>query len=684
MKKRNTIFIALLVVTIIGVYWRTLDYGLIWDDEALFQHNLLFTGDVSFSSALKMGYFSEQLGMESQDHYYRPLLTASFFLEYKLWGIHPVTLRLTNLMIFIFSLIFLFFFLKGQSGTDFFPEITTLLFALSPLNIDNIVWIVGRGDLLLLLWGVLSFLFLDLSLRKKNALFLFGSSLFYFLGLCSKETSLLLFPLFVLYEILKWKKVSVFYHSANLLITLLFFFLKNSILGIKNIRFIFYPNILQDIRAAVGTLGYYARTLVFPISYDMFVPVKKVASLAYVLTGVAALLLILFLVIRIKRDKAIAWPLALLVVFLGGHAVLIFTNVFPFQIYSRYMMLPSLAVFWILTEYLARVKEKTRLSIVLILLVLFIPSIVLNADAYKSKAAFWQRAYGSLPNDEHVLFQRAKFFYDSKDILSSEVALNRILTLNVNPSTAVLVSLLYADIKILQAHYPDVLRWMKSIEGFEEERDLFIAPQIRFYANSKTAIVKMSEGDISSAEKLLTDNIQRYSRNSDGFMGLYNFYVGFEQWDKAARLEITMKTIFPRHFASLDTRRTQEQYAALPLDKKISFFVLSRNFGRAIEEVKKMPSLDLDHRIFLAKLYYLEGREDEGRAAVAAVLASDPGNSETLNKVGNFYLTELFRAKEALECYEKSQALNPSQPALLALTSRLKTDYLDRLIEVWK
>lgn len=684
MKKRNIIFIALLVVTVIGVYWRTLDYELIWDDEALFQHNLLFTGDVSFSSALKMGYFSEQLGMESRDHYYRPLLTASFFLEYKLWGIHPITLRLTNLMIYLLSLLFLFFFLKNQSRTDFFPEITTLLFALNPLNIDNIVWIVGRGDLLLLLGGILALLFLDLSIRKKKIAYLAGSSLFYFLGLLSKETSLLLLPLLFLYELIKRRKINVFYHSTNLLITLIYFFLKNSLLGIKNIRFVFSRNIGEDIQATFGTLGFYFRTIIFPISYDMFVPIKKVKGLFFVLFGIAALSLFLFLISRLKKDRASVWPLALLAVFLGGHAALIFTNVFPFQVYSRYMMLPCLAVFWILAEYLGRVKEKARFYVVLILLVLFIPSLVLNAGAYKSKAAFWQKAYKSLPNDEHVLFQRAKFFYENKDYLSAEVVLNRILTLNVNPSTAALVSLLYADIEMIRANYDYVLRWMKSIEGFEEDRDLYIAPQIRFYANSKIAVVKMSEGDIGSAETLLTENIQRYSRNSDGFRGLYNFYIGFEQWDKAARLEAIMKTIFPRHFASLNTRQTQEQFAAFPVDRKITFFVLSRNFDRAIEEIKKMPSFDLGHRIFLAKLYYFQGHEEEGRSAVAAILEPDPNNVETLNKIGNFYLSELFRTKEALAYYEKSLALNPAQPALLNLTYRLKMDYLNQLLEVWK
>ena len=413
-------------------------------------------------------------------------------------------------------------------------------------------------------------------------------------------------------------------------------------------------------------------------------PLKKAESLPYVLLGATTILLILFLIIRTKRDKATVWPLALLVIFLGGHVALIFTSVFPFQIYSRYMMLSALGAIWILADHLSRVKEKARFSIVFVLLVLFIPSIIINAGAYKTKAAFWQRASKSFPDDEHVLLQRARVHYESSDYLSAEVALNRILTLQVNPLTAVLTSLLYADIDMTRSKYDNVLRWMESIEEFEQDRDLAIAPQIRYFENSKTAKVQVSRGDFESAEKLLIDNVQRYSRFPEAYKELYNLYIGFQMWDKASALETAMKKTYPRYFGPVDTRFTQEQFENLPLDKKISFYVLGRDFGRAVEEVQKMPNPDIDHRIFLAKLYYFQGKEDEGRQAIGSILASDPNNVEILNKIGNCYLSELFRVKEAMDYFDRSLSLNPAQPTLLYLTTQLKTDYLNRLIEVWK
>jgi len=92
-------------------------------------------------------------------YYYRPLLTLSFMIENKLWGLKNTSLRLMNLIIYILSLIFLYFFLKEQSEKKYFAEIATLLFAFYPVNAENIVWAVARSDLLVLFWGTLTFLF---------------------------------------------------------------------------------------------------------------------------------------------------------------------------------------------------------------------------------------------------------------------------------------------------------------------------------------------------------------------------------------------------------------------------------------------------------------------------------------------------------------------------------------------
>ena len=684
MAKKDVVFLIFLVVILFGLYWKTFDYELIWDDEVFFKYNLLFIENHPLSSAFKFGYFSEQLGIQNQDHYYRPLLTASFLLENRLWGIHATTLRLANLMIFILSLAFLYAFLKTQSDKGFFPEIATLLFALFPLNIDNIVWVVGRGDLLLLLWAALTFLCLEVYLKKRNPLFLAGSLFFYLLGMLSKETFLLFFPLLILYELSRRKKITWIYHLGNLGLTLFVFFIKNAVLGIKSLALSDSAFSPQSIKQMIGTAGYYFRTIIFPFAYDMFLPLDRTTGIFYLGFGLLVLLFILFIFFLAKKDRCLWLPGALFGVFLAGHVPLIFTTIYPYQIYSRYMMIAALGFVWIVARLLARVEEKTRLSIVLLLLLAFIPSLIISASSYKSKTAFWQRALKSSPNDPYVLMQSAKTSYENNDYLSAELALNKSLSLSMKRETAIMVSLLYADIELARADYEKLLRWLNSIEEFERDPQVRVAPFVKYQLNVKKAQVYLSRGDQAAAEKLLTENIAAYSTLKDAYSALYGLYTSTEQWEKAARLEKTMKEIFPNYFARIDTAGLKAEYQGLPFEKKMSLFIQNRNFSAAIALVNTKPALDLDHQLLLAKLVYYQGNPEAGAKIIGAILEGNPDNPEILARVGYFYLSNLIRVQEALPYFEKSLSLNPAQPEIGYTVDQLKNNYLATLKDPWK
>ena len=683
MHKKDLLYIAILALIVFGLYWKTFNYDLIWDDEIFFKHNLLFIEHQPLTSAFKYSYFSEQLGVQGQDHYYRPLLTLSFLLENEVWGIKNVTLRLTNLLIFFLSLVFLFAFLKVHSDKTYLPEIVTLLFALYPLNSENIVWVVGRGDLFLLLWGSLTLLFFERFLKKGRPLDLVGSSFFFLLGVFSKETFILFLPLLLIYEKVRRRKIAWPYHLANGSIILLFFFIKNLVLGIKNIKMVYLPNSLENARAALGTLGYYFRTMIFPLRYDMFLPVTAMNRVLFLAFGLLALAFIAGLAVWAKKDREVVLPALLFVLFWLGHIPLIYASIFPYQIYSRYMMVAALGLVWLLAHFLMRIKERPRFGIVFVVLILFIPSIVLNAGAYRNSTVFWQRAVKSSSGDAYVLFQAAKTAIENKDYLSAEIDLNSSLGISMKRETAILISMLYADVEMMRADYPGVLRWMASVEEFDKSPGLNIAPFIRYQINSKKARVFISQGDIGTAEKLLLENISGYSTVKEAYADLYNMYVSHGLWPEAAKLEQTMKSIFPTFFAAVDTAKMQPEFATLPFEKKMTFYIQNRNFAAAVALVRTLPSLDLDHQFLLAKLSFYEGKSEEGNTVIREILDQNPGSYEVLNKAGFFYLYNLIRVKVAAGYFEQSLALNPSQPDIVVLIGRLKKEYLEKIKEVW-
>jgi hypothetical protein len=145
-----------------------------------------------------------------------------------------------------------------------------------------------------------------------------------------------------------------------------------------------------------------------------------------------------------------------------------------------------------------------------------------------------------------------------------------------------------------------------------------------------------------------------------------------------------MKLIFPNYFSRIDTPRTKSEFEALPFEKKMSFYIQYRNFDASLALLKTLPGLDVDHQLLLARLSYYKGASEEGDQIVGAIYQAHAGDTEVLNKIGYFYLSNLLRVKPALIYFDRSLALKPSQPEIIYLTGRLRTQYLEKLKPVWQ
>jgi tetratricopeptide (TPR) repeat protein len=348
------------------------------------------------------------------------------------------------------------------------------------------------------------------------------------------------------------------------------------------------------------------------------------------------------------------------------------------------MTIPALGLVWIFTVFLCRQKEKIRYYALLTVLVLFIPSVILNAFSYKNESSFWMRAQKSSPRCGYVGFQIARSLHEQKNFLAAELNLNKILSMTIEKETAIAVSLLYADIEYQKANYENVLKWMKSIEEFENAPNIQLAPFIKYHINYKKALVDLARGDASTAETLFLENIKRYPNIKESYAELYNLYIGSEQWEKAQSLEPQMKGRFPAFFKGVNTARAMNEFSTSPPDKKIALSIQYRNFSRAITLVETMAPLDLSHKLLLSKLYYWAGREAEGKKIVEEILKNNPGDFKILNTIGQFYLNDLLQVREATVYFDQSLAINKSQPEVIYMDNSLKEQYLKNIVPVWK
>lgn len=679
MKNKQFIFMAILAAILFSLYFRSLGYDLIWDDKIYFRGNILLDQNRPLTEAFKVGYFSEQVGMKGIDHYYRPLLTASFMAEDRLWGISPAGLRIVNILLYLGALLVLYSYFRLRFDRGYFPEIATLLFALHPLNMDNVIWIVGRGDLLVLLWGGLVLLFFEKSLQKGKPLDWVLTGLFFLFGVFSKESFVFFWPALILYEGLRKRKITVPFHCATLLSLVAFYGVKVGLLGIRNIRFVFEPGAVSGLISVMETLGFYAKSIVWPFTTPFFLSLNNAQKMGNLIIGIVFIALFLLLLYASRKEPETRFPLFLAAIFIGGHLPLIFTQIFPYSIYPRYMTIPALGLVWVLAVYLAKLPEKTRISIAFLIVLAFIPTIVIRAEANRTEDVFWSRASRKSPNDGYALFYLSSILQQKGDFLQSELYLNRSLSLTLRPETAVFVSLGYAEVEMAKADYDSVFKWLAKIDSLP---NLPLPGGIRYEIARTKARAWICRGNTAEAEKLLEQNIQDYPQVLDSYYDLFEMYTGFELWEKADAMAGRIHLLSPAF--SQNPEEIARELDTMALGDKIAYYILKRNFLKAESLVETIRPLDVPNRILLAKLAYWRGEGDRGQTIIEAMAAENPESFETMNSIAAFYLRDLFRVREALPYLKKSLELNPGQPQIRNLIDSLTKNYLDQLVEVGK
>ncbi len=127
--------------------------GLVWDDVVLTQAR-----PIQALSGLWQIWFEPRSLTQFEGHYW-PILYTTFWLEHKLWGFDPAGYHIVNLLLHAAITLLLWRLLRrlGVPGAWF----AAAVFAVHPLHVESVTWVIGRKDLLATLFSlacVLSYL----------------------------------------------------------------------------------------------------------------------------------------------------------------------------------------------------------------------------------------------------------------------------------------------------------------------------------------------------------------------------------------------------------------------------------------------------------------------------------------------------------------------------------------------
>ncbi len=164
-------------------YLPALGAGYIWDDGAVTENRLL----LSASGLWKLWSDPSKETNPYEEHYW-PLTYTTFWLENRLWGLHPSAHHLINVGLHALNAALFWRVLRRLDVPG--AWLAAAIFGIHPLHVESVAWIIERKNVLSTLFYLAAALMFLRSLQSlKSGRTAYAASLFFFvLGMLSKTS----------------------------------------------------------------------------------------------------------------------------------------------------------------------------------------------------------------------------------------------------------------------------------------------------------------------------------------------------------------------------------------------------------------------------------------------------------------------------------------------------------------
>ena len=401
---------AWIAALVILAYGWSVNYGYTYfDDDSLI---LKSENQLKGIGGIGKAFAGKETGVEAL--FYRPVLRASFILNYRLSGIKPWGYHLVNILLHLSVCLLLFEFLKRIGLSAKAAMVCCVLFAVHPVNVQAVSWIPGRNDTLLALF-LLSGAILFIGYFSK------GGMLRYLLGLLSLSLALLtkesavVFPAVIIgYALLMkkagWRNKRLWVYAAgSIVIIVLWYWFRTGVLGSgpewQRNRFI---SLTEFLFMVVTYLG------------KTFLPLKlspvAVPQWPAVVTGIVVLTVLIGLIFYKGVENGPLFRFGLL--WLAAFSLPYFARgsfVTLFLEHRFYLPFMGLLVSLSQIGFLGSLAKKKLLPLFLAIIIsLFIVRDISYGSAFKDRRSFWEQAEKTSPESALVLYNAGLIHHENK------------------------------------------------------------------------------------------------------------------------------------------------------------------------------------------------------------------------------------------------------------------------------
>ena len=137
--RRDVPALLALGLLVAAVYFPALSGGFVWDDVILVSEPA-----IREASGLWRIWF-QPWTLERENHYW-PVVYTSFWVEYRLWGLAPLGYHLVNVLLHMVNSVLVWRLLAHLAVPAAWA--VAAVFAVHPLHVESVAWIIERKDLL--------------------------------------------------------------------------------------------------------------------------------------------------------------------------------------------------------------------------------------------------------------------------------------------------------------------------------------------------------------------------------------------------------------------------------------------------------------------------------------------------------------------------------------------------------
>jgi len=207
-KKPKTAQIALFLLAFL-LYANTISFDYTLDDKLAITHNDFTKKGIDgiydlLTNDMFVGFYGRQKSLVEGGRY-RPLSMVMFAIEWEFFPNNPHISHFLNALFYAITALLLYYFLSIIFPIDekkkwylTLPFVATALYIAHPLHTEVVANIKSRDEIMDVLFGLSTLIFIYKYLQQKHLKYLLFSAGCFFLALCSKESAVVFFGVFVL------------------------------------------------------------------------------------------------------------------------------------------------------------------------------------------------------------------------------------------------------------------------------------------------------------------------------------------------------------------------------------------------------------------------------------------------------------------------------------------------------